>query len=245
MLIDSPRLRAGDRDVWERWAQLDLQHAQTGRFRARVEAAEMSLAEWSVARQGYVGVSWGKDSVVVAHLADAIGWPRVWVRVAPISNPECPAVRDAFRVLMPHARIEEVVVEIQPSDDGKYRAGGSLERGFRLAERRFGPCHVSGIRGSESAQRKRFRRVSGGVTNKTMAPLINWSGDDVFAYLALHDLPVHPVYAMSMAGAVPRERLRVSALGGRRGRGTGRAEWERMYYPEVAQMGRVPDGWGW
>ena len=53
-----------------------------------------------------------------------------------------------------------------------------------------------------------------------------------FAYLAQHDLPVHPVYAMSMGGVIDRSKLRVASLRGRSGTGMGRREWEDLYYPE-------------
>lgn len=52
----------------------------------------------------------------------------------------------------------------------------------------------------------------------------------MFAYLHRFDLPVHPAYAMSRGGLWDRDRIRVASLGGRRGEGMGRAEWERAYY---------------
>ena len=57
-----------------------------------------------------------------------------------------------------------------------------------------------------------------------------WKGADVFAYLAAHELPIHPAYGMSLGGAIERERLRVSALGGSRGAEFGRATIEWTYY---------------
>ena len=55
-------------------------------------------------------------------------------------------------------------------------------------------------------------------------------GADVFAYLSLHSLPVHPTYAMSLGGRLPRDRLRVSSLTLRHGVGMGRVEIEERYY---------------
>lgn len=237
MLIDSPRLRSGDRERWDRASNLDMAWSRTEAFGRLVRQTEDRLAGWSAGKRGYVGVSWGKDSVVAAHLSDVIGWPLVWVRVEPIANPECRDVRDAFMRMFPHADYDEIVIEIAPAADGKYYAGGTLERGFATAAKRHGPCHVSGIRGAESAQRKRLQ-TGGGVTERTCAPLIHWSAPDVWAYLAANDLPIHPAYAMTSTGQC-RDRLRVSSLGGLRGRGTGRAEWERVYYPEVAKWGRT------
>ena len=56
---------------------------------------------------------------------------------------------------------------------------------------------------------------------------------ETFGYLAAHDLPVHPAYAMLGGGRWERDRIRVASLGGRRGDGIGRAEWEREYYSDV------------
>ena len=230
MLIDSPRFRPGDREAWGAASALDAAHAGTPAFRRLVDDAEERIAAWAAGRQGYVGVSWGKDSVVTAHLSDCIGWPLVWVRVEPIANPDCIAVRDAYLAMMPYVRYDEVRVDIPLGADGEHHATGTLERGFREAER-HGNCHVSGIRGDESAGRKMLMLSSGGVNKRALAPIIRWSGQDVFTYLLAFDLPIHPAYAMSMGGAIPRDRLRVASLGGQRGTGVGRREWEETYYP--------------
>ena len=37
-------------------------------------------------------------------------------------------------------------------------------------------------------------------------------------------------YACSLGGLLDRSKLRVASLGGQRGTGWGRAEWERRYY---------------
>ena len=55
----------------------------------------------------------------------------------------------------------------------------------------------------------------------------------IWAYLTEYDLPIHPTYAMNLAGARDRDWLRVSTIGGTRGTGKGRAEWERAYYQDV------------
>ena len=73
----------------------------------------------------------------------------------------------------------------------------------------------------------------GESTERTCAPLGGWTGADVFAYLHTHRLPVHPAYACSLGGVLDRDRIRVAALGGERGRGHGRAEWERRYYGDA------------
>ena len=56
---------------------------------------------------------------------------------------------------------------------------------------------------------------------------------DVMAYLARFNLPVHPAYGMLGSGRYDRERIRVATLGGERGGGAGRREWESEYYGDV------------
>lgn len=229
-LIDSPRLRPEDRTAWQTASAQDLAWASTGRHQRLVEEAERTIVRFTAAGDGYAGVSWGKDSTVLADLVARVAptVPLVYVVVTPINNPDCPAVRDRFLDLHPAARYEEIVVANRTGG-----AGRTSTHGFQEAARRFGDRHLSGIRRDESGGREmRFRRW-GLETDRTLAPLGNWSARDVFAYLTARSLPIHPAYAMSFGGAIPRDHLRVSSLGGVRGRGTGRQEWERAYYPEA------------
>jgi phosphoadenosine phosphosulfate reductase len=68
---------------------------------------------------------------------------------------------------------------------------------------------------------------------KGCSPIGRWNTADVFGYLAIHDLPIHPAYAMLGGGRWPRERLRVAEIGDTHGAGGGRAEWEKEYYQDV------------
>lgn len=178
----------------------------------------------------YCGVSWGKDSVVVAHLVRraAPKIPLVWVRVKPIENPHCVLVRDAFLGAHPgpYTEIEEHCFH----DDLGWHATGTLERGFARAAALSGARHVSGVRAQESTARRLRMMTHGESTAMTCAPIGWWSGEHVFAYLSKHDLPVHPAYAMTHGGVLDRIRIRVSSLGGERGTGKGRREWEQTYY---------------
>jgi phosphoadenosine phosphosulfate reductase len=139
-------------------------------------------------------------------------------------------VRDAF--LAAHdAAYQEVEIWCRRDEDG-WHATGTLERGFDVAAARHGDRYVSGIRGEESAGRARRVRAYGLSTGRTCAPVGRWSSALVYAYLAHHDLPVHPAYACTHGGSLDRGRLRVASLGGQRGTGRGREEWERRYYRE-------------
>lgn len=172
----------------------------------------------------YVGVSWGKDSMVVAHLASAMQLPMIWVRVDGVENPDCTIARDMFL-----ARFQIRYDEIRATSGVAVRKRTSA-LGFAEAARRYGDRYVSGIRSDESTDRSLSAAVHGVATSRACRPILRWTAADVFAYLARHELPVHPAYACTFGGALDRGRVRVGALGGDRGTGRGRAEWERRYY---------------
>lgn len=187
--------------------------------RSAIEAMETFAAEGPF----YVSVSWGKDSVAVAHLSTALRAPPplYWFPAGAIENPDCVLVRDAFLARWP-ARYFEIGVTAGGDPDA-WDVHGDARR-------------ASGIRAEESATRARSAAYDGLATMRSCRPILRWTGAEVFAYLARHDLPIHPAYACSLAGTLDRGRIRVGPLGGDRGSGRGRAEWERAYYP-VATLG--------
>lgn len=52
----------------------------------------------------------------------------------------------------------------------------------------------------------------GTTTQNTCRPIGRWTAVEVFAYLARHDLPVHPAYALTYGGQLDRRWLRVHPL---------------------------------
>lgn len=227
MLIHSQRFKPGDAESWQRHEQEDT--ARAALLRPRIDRASVEIARFLEADSAYVSVSWGKDSVTVADLVlrEAYDLPIVWVRIDGAENPECLPVRDAFLALHPRARYHEIHAS----------KGVTLtsENGFLIAAERFGPRRITGLRKDESADREMRFAAYGHATETSCAPLSLWSSADVFAYLRLFRLPVCSVYAMTLGGAITRDDVRVSALGGRRGTGRGRREWEQAYYPEIAR----------
>lgn len=239
VLIASPRHTARDLERWAELIRVDRVLAASERLTQKTEKATLALRDFLLAQRCYLGVSWGKDSVVVAHIAAMVaraGGPvaqLVWVRVRGIENPDCPLVRDAFlaRFAMPYDEIEV--------DEPEWRRGPSAPtkrtsaEGFAIAAERYGDAYISGVRGAESAGRRKRMTHWGTTTKRTCAPIGWWQAADVYAYLERHDLPVHPAYACLGGGLWDREWLRVSSLGGERGTAFGRAEWERTYYGDV------------
>lgn len=236
MLIRVPQHTQADLDIWAIRERTDDINARRAKFRVRTRDAIAEIRSFAERGPCYAGVSWGKDSVVMASLVVQLAReggpivPLVWVRVEPRHNPHCALVRDAFFAAVGSHPYEEVEEWCARGDDGGWYAEGTLERGFARARETHGGRHVSGVRGDESSARSMRVARYGLTTEHTCAPIGRWTGDDVFAYLYERNLPAHPAYAMSWGGRLDRERIRVATLGGKRGDGHGRATWEWHYY---------------
>lgn len=234
MLIECDRHTRADLDHWRMRERQDAVHCKLASMARKIDAAKRAIATFDAHHRGayYVGASWGKDSVVVASIAYAAGVPAplVYVRVEPMANPHCTLVRDAF--LAAHAAdYDEVRIDCERDEHGRFPSVGRLESGFAIAAERHGDAYVSGVRAEESGARRLRMGAHGVESLRTCAPIGWWRGEDVFAYLHAHELPVHPAYAMTMGGRLDRNRIRVATIGGERGTGHGRADWEARYYP--------------
>lgn len=245
MLINSGRHTASDLHVWAESVKADRAHARSSSLGRAWRRCEENVREFIAAGPCWCGVSWGKDSVVAAHLALSVDptIPLRWIRVEPIKSPDCEAVKDAFLHLHPMANYQEVEVWCERDESG-WHATGTLERGVAAVESKLGGRTILGIRAEESPTRAMRVFGYGPNTQRRSAPLGSITQQDVFALMELHGLPVHPAYAMTGGGRWPRRHLRVSSLGGKRGEGHGRAEWEQEYYGDVLRRigaaGRMP-----
>lgn len=251
MLIDSPRLTDLDRQVWARYEHFDDTLSRSPRLVAMADRARQTIAEFAAAGLCTASISWGKDSVVIAHLVAtsevAAQVPLVFARARHWETPEVDQVRDAFLAAHPHVPYEEREYVFRVPMRGEPGEGTVSQDAY--AEVLPGR-YISGIRAEES----RIRRISlghrGEITPNTCRPIGRWKSTDVFAYLHGHDLPVHPAYAMTMGGAWMRDWLRVHALGcapklsPASGVGDMHA-WEGAYYVDViaaARSQRAADG---
>jgi len=216
--------------------RLDALAARLPKLKRRTDAALSLMDDFLSKGDAYVGVSWGKDSTVIAHLAATLKTNALvaWFPAGRIENPDNALVRDSFLERFGSA-IDYIEVEAGLDSDDWDRVEGhdGAQRAFEAATREVGARYVSGVRAEESGIRKMAMRSHGLSTPRTCRPIGWWSAAEVFAYLYRHDLPVHPAYAMTMGGTLDRSRIRVSTLGGWRGRNRGRREWENHYYGDV------------
>lgn len=238
MLMRSHRHKSDDIALWESYESGD--HAHCG-LEPKVERSLNALREFSKTGSAYCGVSWGKDSVVVAHLCRMVDPSIPLIHLRPSNhNPDCDSVRDDYLQRFPGQAYEEV--EIDYSDlhsriQAKHLLDAATDKLWYEAigklNKRFGGRYILGLRSDESTVRKLRQLVHGESSKNACAPITRWKTADVFGYLAVNNLPVHPAYAMMGGGRWPRERIRVAEIGDVHGTGGGRTAWETEYYGDV------------
>lgn len=233
MLIRHPRQTDRDIEAWALWEREDAINASLPRMQRLEDLALSDMARFAASGPCWVGTSWGKESIIVAHMAARLRGdveiPVVWFPATPCANPDSATVRDTFLAQWSVAYHEHPSphVEVAP---------GRWERDRRVMPSPWDtwhaghPRHVLGLRAEENKTRELRMRRWGVSTANTCAPLGFWRAADVFAYHHRHGLPTHPAYACSMGGLLDRARIRVDDLGGEEGTGWGRAGWERRYY---------------
>lgn len=240
MLIPSGRHTPQDLELWAELESADRLHGRSRRVESLASRSIASIRDFA-SSTCYAGVSWGKDSVVLAHLCWLAARHVPLVHLRPTNhNPDCDRVRDAYFSRFPGQSYEEDSVDYGDLH-ARNLADHELDRltdrewyrTIRESERRHGGRHILGIRAGESFARL-IRTLRWGIsTGRACAPLSWWTTADIHGYLAVHDLPVHPAYACLGGGRWPRERLRVAEIGDTHGKGSGRREWELEYYGDV------------
>ena len=236
MLMSSPRHRPEDLELWAELEAADLVHYHNANVADKLRRSADVLASFVEVASCHAAISWGKDSTVLAHLVSCHNatWPPrkqiplVWVKVDDL-DVGCQEVRDCFLGLQPNPYHEIVVSAGKRTHKGTQ---GKRE-GFRQAEQLFGLRKFNGIRADESGVRKISAHKWGIETIHSCRPLLWWTAADIFAALAFLGLPVHQNYGMLGGGRYNRQQIRTAPLGGLRGTGIGRAEWEQEYYGDV------------
>jgi phosphoadenosine phosphosulfate reductase len=235
MLIKCDRITAADLEVWNDLEEIDDINS-VKITQEKIDKAVEIISE-TCKEKSYVSVSWGKDSVVVLHLAylSKIEIPAVWIKEKPMHNQYCETVRDLFLKEFPFQYHEIVAdystVGFEPflDQNGDSILFHSIAHAVNIS---FGR-RITGIRIEESGRRKIRHMTYGYISKNTSAPISTWRTVDVFAYLKKFNLPIHPNYAMLGGGRYDRNHIRVDCLGGTQGGGFGRYEWEREYYQDV------------
>lgn len=246
MLIESPRHTPADIAAWKRLERYDQKIAATNHL-DRIEAKAVQTIRVFLANNDgtdYASMSWGKDSVVTAHLtwlADPSCLLRR-IRVAYWEPPETDWTRDAFLAEHGGIRYAETVYDgivPQRGEPGFEEVHSDPKRKPTNIMKLVSGRYISGVRAEESAMRKQSLQWHGISTAHTCRPIITWTATDVFAYLESRALPVHPTYAMSYGGHLDRRWLRVYILGSTKPSVRRDNEsWEDDYYGDVLAAAR-------
>lgn len=209
-----------DLEAWQQRVRYFPAHPAT----EKQESHAVSIIEDFLHDDAEVSVSWGKDSVAVAHLA-TLADPKVkihWVRARHLEPQDTLDVRDAFLESHPHVDYRETTVDI-PVMRGE---AGFPGQDWDMLGSFTGKRTISGVRAAESKTRTLSAKVHGHTTKNTCRPMLNWSTMQVFNYLHTRGLPIHRAYQHSFGGVLSLDDIRVHTLGTATMHGS--SYWERM-----------------
>lgn len=255
-LLVNHRHRPEDLAHWRQREIADHLNYRLREMASREQRVFDCLRRFIAAGRCYLACSFGKDSLTIAHLLWRLGKEWAPARLVPIYRVHMPGIEtpgtdeveavflERFPLLYQRVTVEHDPRWVRQRD----RMEEALILGIaRCRELAGTPRWIGGLRAVESAQRA-FSMRRGGIHGPQCSPLASWRPEDIFAYLARHDLPVHPNYAMTGGGFWERDHLRVCMLGNHRGRQMGRLLWEEWYYGDVLDAMRaihpnmVPEG---
>lgn len=242
MLISSWRHTDEDIRLWSEYEGADITHSESLQFKNLVARSLAAIREFaSGCDLAYVSVSSGKDSAATIGLLDEAEvlaeLPAVWLRAVPKHSPDAPQQLSEMQVKFPGMALEIVDYDSPvPAKLTPLQADTIATSNFKVAcletQRRYGKA-IMGIRADESRQRlMRIARL-GYESSTSFLPIGWWSLQDVYSYCASREIPLHPAYGMLGGGRYDRSKIRVDAMLGERGDGSGRVEWEREYYGDI------------
>lgn len=207
----------------------DVLRARQPFFRRRVDEAFRRIEEaLSVTGRPYVAFSGGKDSLVTLALASALrpGIDAIWcdheleheesVRFITAINQSLPVTLRVTRCYSTHAGWFVPWTQEPPFREplpGTFDLGDSI----RVAGMAHGwDGALLGLRAEESAYR-RLNAARGPLYQVASGqwhclPLLGWTVDDVWAFIAGWDLPYNPVYDVLTRIGVPRSQQRIGPL---------------------------------
>lgn len=240
---------------WDDYREEDRLHAKLPLHRRRVARAQDIARDWiQRCERPYIALSGGKDSTAMAHLIQSVApepLPVMWHD----SGVEWPGVERVIERLQEIGVVRELVV-VRPDVDvvalkRRQSAGEiSAEEKDRIAL--FQPIEEAiaahgfdgvalGLRKGESRGRLLDRVTRGPVHQRRdglirCTPLADWCWRDVFAYIATHSLPLHPIYSAPLHQLEHRGRIRLSWWLSSDHYRHGEMRWVRQVYPELHQQ---------
>lgn len=230
-------------------------HANLTSYKKRVRKAAKYIMEFlQQCKAPYVSFSGGKDSSVIADMANKI---KPGIKVIHIRNKELdiPGNLKNVKQIKKSLGSNLEIVESQANGWEILKEQDSLFNQFNRSTSKlnqkcfFEPLknkvkkegydgHIMGLRADESRARRMNFRFNGYIYErkngmKVCCPIAHFSGIDVFAYLYDNDIPLHDVYSKTELGNLP-ERLRVGWWPpGEKTSKHGYCTWLKYYYPDL------------
>lgn len=240
---------------WNDYRTEDRIHALSARFSSKVEQGKAFAKEWlKRCSNPYIAFSGGKDSVatlgIVQSVAKDQGFlvPVMWHN----SGVEWPGVPLMLERLKADGWIDELHEVGTPEDVPELKrrqARGELSAAQKDKIALFDPVDTFitdhgftgaavGLRKEESKGRLLDGIVHGEVFEKKdgfirCLPVNNFTWRDVFAYIALEGLPLHPIYSAPLHGLENRGRIRLSWWLSTDNHRHGEIDWIKRNYPQV------------
>jgi len=174
-----------------------LAHSKLKRFSKRVEEAKRIIREGIAIAPAYVGISWGKDSVVLLHLAHQIDPD---IKAISICTPQQELLHDFDNIKNQFlakykVNYEEIQIDLETLIPQAIQS-------LILWERY--PVAITGVRGEENPKKRGSVIRNSGLLSQYQSgkrkgtwrcwPLGNWSWQDIWAYIVIHDLPYLSAY---------------------------------------------------
>jgi phosphoadenosine phosphosulfate reductase len=231
----------------------DRAYARLPAHRHRIDAALTLIDETLTDRKVVVAFSGGKDSTVLLHLVRRVQPQALGLFIdSGAEYPDTYRMVEHYRVHTAHPQLD-VITMCRMGGYWGYRGpllvDPDMEFDFtrellhapaaRFLSAVGADTLAMGLRAAESNARRALAGQRGPVYDAKydgtthLCPLMYWSLDDVWAYIAAHDLRYHEAYDRLAAAGVAREDQRVSTLLDAGGVSIGRFARLRQLHPQL------------
>lgn len=238
--------------IWDDYRPEDRLHARLPVHRKRVSRAQSIVRDWlAQSRSPYIACSGGKDSVAMLHLVQCVAGepiPVLWHD----SGVEWPGVDHVFERLRDRQLITRLHI-VRPKHDvialKRRQLAGEISAAAKDRLALFEPLAAAvqsagydasavGLRQEESKARRMDASTHGPIYRRRdgilrCLPLLYWTWQDVYAYTALHSLPLHPIYSAPLLELEHRGRIRLSWWLSTDHWRHGEIAWVRDNYPDI------------